>query len=232
MHIFSGNVTYNRIGEELVDFSTIDIPFSTEHVDLSFNKFVNIPSPLFTNHPNIKHLDLFSCRIQIIENNAFSSLTSLLILHLHSNEIQSINQFTFRGLVVLQELSLSENLINTIMVGSFSDLAVLQHLYVNNNNLKTLDEGIFHLVHHPIDLHFDVTGNTMECDCRLLWVLEAEGDWLSMTNAASVRCSGPTDLAGRNFQSLDEQSLTSTHCPLFGRYLIDYIDLPTIGLLL
>ncbi len=214
---FSANITYSKIGEELTDFSAINIPPDAEHVDLSFNKFTNIPSTVFINHPNLKHLDLFSCKIQTIQNNAFSSLKSLILLHIHSNRIQVVTHHMLKGLFKLEELSLHDNLIEIIEIGSFSDLPALKRLYMSNNKVKTLLEGIFDLVKHRIDLTFEISGNELECDCRFLWILDAQKDWLTITTEPSVNCTGPDTLKGTRLQDLDEQSLTSTYCPLFGR---------------
>ncbi len=101
--------------------------------------------------------------------------------------------------------------LNALPTGSFSYSAALTTLWLNNNNLATVQEAIFDPSNRPTNLNgFYVYSNPLECDQRLRWLHEADGDWLTVAYSGTTICSGPAGLAGRAWNTLTDDDLD---CP-------------------
>ncbi len=126
----------------------------------------------------------------------------------------------FKGLFSLQKLHLQQNVIHTIQYFSFSDLAQLNNFQLWDNKLSTIFEDVFNTSNHPVALNQFVIGNNplLNCDCQMLWLLEAVGDWIQMQYKSSTICNTPLKLHGISWENI-------TRTDLFGHGMTLYITL-------
>uniref|UniRef100_A0A158PNA5 TIR domain-containing protein n=1 Tax=Anisakis simplex TaxID=6269 RepID=A0A158PNA5_ANISI len=107
-----------------------------EILDLSFNRFENIPISLIDNSaPSLTHLNMRSNRIEQIPPNTFDNFTRLQTLDLTSNRISELMENCFTGLEELTKLYISNNSIFQIGVTSFDPIVQLTELDLSRNVL-------------------------------------------------------------------------------------------------
>lgn len=146
-------------------FKAHDLPYRTESIDLSWNRFqyvpklrgehlkililsynliVSIEEAVFQGTPKLQQLDLSSNRIEGISLNAFQYLSSLERLDLSKNFIKVINPNVLSPMENLKSLFLSENDLNEtfskydlfLKLGAPTDLEILEMNYCNVENVN------------------------------------------------------------------------------------------------
>ncbi|KAI5631492.1 leucine rich repeat domain-containing protein [Phthorimaea operculella] len=124
--------------------------------------------------PILQKLDLSHNQISLIESDAFYNMSALQRLDLSYNQISKVYKEMFKGLVNLERLNLAQNHISELAPGTFDYLVGLTHL--------------------------DIIGNTLICDCNLLWL----GDWARNTSVkiGNVKCASPENMVGKPIRKL------------------------------
>ncbi len=192
----------------IVDIMNITIPFNTTVIDFSNNAITNIPQNSLNNLPNLVHVKFSRNNITTISDYAFFSVNTIRLLNLNRNHLEVITAFMFRGLYNLKHLFLHKNLIHTIKPFAFSDLAKLRTLRLDKNYLQTIDESVFNISNHPMSLdNVRIANNPLSCDCRLLWLLQADGVWLTIAGNETVICDTPAVMKGQSWDTLTEPEL-------------------------
>lgn len=136
---------------------TIDssIQFYTElqHLDLSQNHLVNIPTKSFSFQRKLQELHLNNNKISSLTNTTFQGLNSLTVLNLKRNFLEELQDGVFTTLPRLEELNLGENRISRIDPRAFAGLSALRILYLDDNQLKTVPTESFSLLGSLAELH-------------------------------------------------------------------------------
>uniref|UniRef100_A0A8D2LTX0 Toll-like receptor 4 n=1 Tax=Varanus komodoensis TaxID=61221 RepID=A0A8D2LTX0_VARKO len=144
----------------------LDIPNTTQSLDLSFNPLKTLMENSFLSLFALKFLDLTRCHIQVIEDDAFKGLCDLSVLILTANPIQFLGPRAFHDLIslrrlvaveinlfsldklpighlkYLQELNLSHNHIDSLKLPEyFSHLLFLQWISLHSNHISSISVG-------------------------------------------------------------------------------------------
>ena len=145
-----------------------------EHLISYNNKINRIVAGCFSSMPNIRKLDLRSCKIESIDDNVFSSLLNLNELDLSSNNIEQLNSSMFNGLVNLRKLRLNRLKIKRFDPNCFQHFNNLRELELEQtsfdifptnlltNNLRKLN--IFNFTPRP-NTSFNPFNNLQQLEC-------------------------------------------------------------------
>ncbi|VDP31390.1 unnamed protein product [Schistosoma curassoni] len=162
----------------------------------------------------LEYLRIIYCNLQVIEPRTFMKMTELKHLDLSHNSLIRIESYTFYGLQ-LNHLYLSEqhtlpdngilitedsfhglsanqinlrgNRIQSIHYEIFHKVPSLDRLILSDNLIKTIDDGFEKYFNHPNKL-LDLTGNPLECNCRLSWIVQRTIDWKDSLPGLNMTC--------------------------------------------
>ncbi|XP_020846263.1 toll-like receptor 4 [Phascolarctos cinereus] len=165
----------------------MDIPSSTQNLDLSFNPLRSLAPRSFSRITGLIILDLSRCDIQKIEDDTYQGLYNLSTLILTGNPIQSLGLRAFYGLpklqklvvvetnlvsledfpighlVTLQELYLGHNFISSLQLPSyFASFSSLQHLDLHLNQIKNISDGDLEPIKLNSNLTLDLSQNPIQ----------------------------------------------------------------------
>ncbi len=200
--------TFSKNSQGLTDLSAVTLPEGEEITFVSFqnNDLTRVPVGYFKNLPSLDILHLSTNEISVIEDKSFLNVPSITMLGIHTNQLREIKTHMFSGLVNLRKLYLHRNQINLVQPDSFKDLSSLNEFNIFSNQLHTLTESVFDALNHPSALYsFTLKENPLECDCLLSWLLIT--DWLNVAYASNTICAGPSDMIGRQWNSLSVEDL-------------------------
>ncbi|CAG9134714.1 unnamed protein product [Plutella xylostella] len=124
-----------------------------QHLDLSQNHLVNIPSRSFDNQRKLQELHLNHNKLSSVANSTFQGLNSLTVLNLKRNFLEELNDGVFTTLPRLEELNLGQNRISRLEPRAFAGLAALRILYLDDNLLSAVPTPAFSLLGSLAELH-------------------------------------------------------------------------------
>ncbi len=198
------SIKHTRSNEEIKDIWNIEVPSETEWLQLDNNGVEQIPFGYFVNLPQLAFLDMKSNEINSIAEFSLVELGNLLWLDFYSNRLEVISTNTLKGLYRLQVLLLNSNHIHTLHLGCFSDLIRLKRIWLQDNELKVIPEGIFYPNHLPEKIYDLYIGNNpLQCDCKISWMVNGEGTWITITDKHKTKCAEPEGLANIYWNKLD-----------------------------
>ncbi|XP_044517447.1 toll-like receptor 4 [Gracilinanus agilis] len=116
----------------------MDIPSSTQNLDLSFNPLRSLAPRSFSRITELRILDLSRCDIQKIEDDTYEGLHNLSTLILTGNPIQSLGLRAFHGLPKLQKLVVVETNLMSLEDFPIGYLITLQELHLGHNSITSL----------------------------------------------------------------------------------------------
>uniref|UniRef100_A0A667HQ45 Leucine rich repeat LGI family member 4 n=1 Tax=Lynx canadensis TaxID=61383 RepID=A0A667HQ45_LYNCA len=127
---------------------------------------------------------------------------TLLSLSLVRTGITQLKAGSFLRVPTLHLLLFTSNSFSVIEDDAFAGLSHLQYLSLASNNLETLPRFLFRGLETLT--HVDLRGNPIQCDCRVLWLLQ----WMPTVNASvgTGACAGPTALAHMQLRHLDPKT--------------------------
>ncbi|CAH8534484.1 unnamed protein product [Schistosoma mattheei] len=162
----------------------------------------------------LEYLRIIYCNLQVIESRTFMKMTELKHLDLSHNSLIRIESYTFYGLQ-LNHLYLSEqhslpdngmlitedsfhglsanqinlrgNRIQSIHYEIFHKVPSLDRLILSDNLITTIDDGFEKYFNYPNKL-LDLTGNPLECNCRLSWIVQRTIDWKDSLPGLNMTC--------------------------------------------
>lgn len=114
-------------------FKAHELPYRTQSLDLSWNKFQYVPKFI---GEYLRILILSYNNISTIEEHVFQNIPNIRQLDLSSNRIEGISLNAFQFLTVLERLDLSKNNIKIINPNVLSPLTNLNYLILSENNLN------------------------------------------------------------------------------------------------
>ncbi|XP_045533939.1 leucine-rich repeat-containing protein 4B-like isoform X1 [Papilio machaon] len=124
-----------------------------QHLDLSHNHLVNIPTNSFAYQRKLQELHLNNNKISSITNTTFRGLNSLTVLNVKRNYLEELNNGVFTTLPRLEELNLGQNSISRIEPRAFAGLTALRILYLDDNQLSSVPTPSFSLLGSLAELH-------------------------------------------------------------------------------
>ncbi|KAM3958061.1 LOW QUALITY PROTEIN: capricious [Aphomia sociella] len=123
-----------------------------QHLDLSQNDLVNIPTKSFAYQRKLQELHLNHNKISSVTNTTFQGLNSLTVLNLKRN-LEELTNGVFSTLQRLEELNLGQNRISRIEPRAFAGLTALRILYLDDNQLSSVPTTSFSLLGSLAELH-------------------------------------------------------------------------------
>lgn len=124
-----------------------------QHLDLSQNHLVNIPTKSFAYQRKLQELHLNHNKISSVTNTTFQGLNSLTVLNLKRNFLEELTSGVFTTLPRLEELNLGQNRISRIEPRAFAGLSALRILYLDDNQLSSVPTLSFSLLGSLAELH-------------------------------------------------------------------------------
>ena len=113
------------------------------HLDISFNEIHSLSAGAFYALSRLNTIILIGNPIEIIEPGTFTNLSGIQKLDLSGLNLQSISPGVFHGLLNLETLNISLNQIASVEDGSFKGLSKLTKLDLQRNKIITFGKGIF-----------------------------------------------------------------------------------------
>ncbi|XP_053608585.1 chondroadherin-like isoform X1 [Plodia interpunctella] len=124
-----------------------------QHLDLSQNHLVNIPTNSFAYQRRLQELHLNYNKISSVTNTTFQGLNSLTVLNLKRNFLEELTNGVFSNLPRLEELNLGQNRISRIEPKAFAGLSALRILYLDDNQLSSVPTTSFSVLGSLAELH-------------------------------------------------------------------------------
>lgn len=196
---------------------------SLRQLDLSDNRLKKIPTVHLSSLNRLEDLSLGQNEFELIPEGGFVGLKNLRRIDITGSlKLRKIQSGAFATNTNLESITIASNkVLNEVQEGAFSGLPYLKHVILRDNSLTSLDEGLF-----PWNkLHtFDLSGNPLVCDCRMLWL----HDLLIERNVSSqqidsgtgidvqkrtVFCDAPERLRGEPLQAISQVLLGCSSSP-------------------
>lgn len=146
----SGGFLFNMLLRKLGRFEKLE-SLRLVHIDIH-----DFDINWLTNHPNLKYLEITSCKIKTITLNRDSCDSEAKIkdnkqrifprlerLCLENNDLESLHRDVFREFSCLKTLDLSDNQLECLPDGVFADLANLEELLIWNNSITKVSGATF-----------------------------------------------------------------------------------------
>ncbi|XP_052747050.1 leucine-rich repeat-containing G-protein coupled receptor 5 isoform X1 [Bicyclus anynana] len=173
-----------------------------QHLDLSQNELVSIPTKSFSYQRKLQELHLNHNKLSSVSNTTFQGLNSLTVLNLKHNFLEELTNGVFSTLPRLEELNLGQNRIQRIEPRAFAGLSALRILYLDDNQLSSVPTISFSLLGSLAELHvglnaFSLLPDNAFAGLNRLAVLDLNGAGLS--NISDNAFSGLPGLRSLNF---------------------------------
>ncbi|CAH8483240.1 unnamed protein product [Dicrocoelium dendriticum] len=192
----------------------------------------------------IEYLSIIYCNLQAIDSKTFLGMTRLKQLDLSRNAIRRLDMYTFFGLQLVnlylqeqhnltesglyiasdafdgltaEQINLRGNQLTSLRFSIFSRVNNLHRLILSDNRITQLDEE-FSKHFNGQSYLLDLTGNPLECNCRLAWIAAWSADWAKSLPGLNMTCVYIPNLPGpdekRKQVVLELHRLTAEHlCP-------------------
>ena len=151
------------------------------HLNISYNNFQALPSPVLKSLFSLQVLDIGNCNIKVIQARTFHNLTSLRILNLKNNDLLSIPTHLLANMNNLVNLHLDSNSLGYLDEIFFLNLKMLSNLTLANNRLVGFNRSTFDPILSSVR-SIDISGNLIMCNCDTKWLVEQLGDFLTHEN--------------------------------------------------
>lgn len=192
----------------------------------------------------IEYLSIIYCHLQAIDSKTFLGMTKLKQLDLSRNALRRLDMYTFFGLqlinLYLQEqhnltesglfiasdafdgltadqINLRGNKLTSVRYSIFSRVNNLHRLILSDNRITQVD-GDFSKHFNGQSYLLELTGNPLECNCRLAWIAAWSADWAKTLPGLNMTCiyyPNPSQSVDKRHQYvLELRRLTADHlCP-------------------
>ncbi|PZC85998.1 hypothetical protein B5X24_HaOG214363 [Helicoverpa armigera] len=163
-----------------------------QHLDLSQNHLVNIPTKSFAYQRKLQELHLNHNKLSSVTNTTFQGLNQLTVLNLKRNFLEELTNGVFTTLPRLEELNLGQNRISRIEPRAFAGLSALRILYLDDNQLSSVPTTSFSLLGSLAELHVGLNAFSFLPDdafagLNRLTVLDLNGAGLSNISEFAFR---------------------------------------------
>ncbi|GBN11467.1 hypothetical protein AVEN_275426-1 [Araneus ventricosus] len=167
-------------------------------LDLSFNVITELGDDWFSlGSDTLSDLILSNNRIQRLGDWAFANLVNLRLLWVEGNRFGSIKRSMLPSPAIwLENLQLDNNAFTSVPDDIFLKMPALTDISLANNGFTHIPESTYESVWSQL-MTFDISGNPIECDSHIDWIIEAESDV-----SVSGTCSGPLGRSGMDLEEL------------------------------
>nr|CAH8851168.1 unnamed protein product [Trichobilharzia regenti] len=180
--------------------------------DFPIPNFINEAN--MTGLEKLEYLRIIYCNLQVIEPRTFIKMTELKHLDLSHNSIIRLESYTFYGLQLTNlylreqhslpesgmlitedsfhglsasQINLRGNRIQSVQYEIFGKVPGLERLILSDNRIAYIDDGFERYFDTPNRL-LDLTGNPLECNCRLSWIAQRSIDWRDSLPGLNMTC--------------------------------------------
>lgn len=112
-------------------------------LNLDNSTFKALPTNVFQNFHQLKHLKMWNVSLKKIQETSFTSCPNLTVLGLRFNELTKLPNGAFKDLNQLIGLGLNNNPITEIETDAFIGLVKLQYLYLHSNKVTEISDKTF-----------------------------------------------------------------------------------------
>ncbi|XP_064091591.1 toll-like receptor 7, partial [Macrobrachium nipponense] len=214
----------NNCLKQFTTSSANELPYLAT-LDLSYNNLSVVFTDAFT-YKSLEYLDLSNNQITSIGKRSFAELDNLKELHLSKNQLTKLEDETFKfnshtQLSNLLVIDVSNNAITSVAKTAFAGLFYVE-INLQNNQLRTVSEEVFNhiLVDSSYYAVISLMGNPINCDCKVLWIVNSTRVQASFDNFMCINLGKPIgettieDLGNCTKNEGDERMATST-TPLY-----------------
>ncbi|XP_048482960.1 insulin-like growth factor-binding protein complex acid labile subunit [Plutella xylostella] len=183
-----------------------------QQVDLSGNKFLEVPESLSLVGSSLEYLNFNNNPIVELNDDSFIGLTNLKELEVGENEyLEEVKRSTFSPLKSLRVLHLCHNRkLSYISHNAFrglKDAWTLKEVYLDDNNLSELPSDL--MPWSKLDT-IGMTGNNWLCNCDLANIVIAQGAARKFKTGDIPYCVAPMRWSGAYITNV-----TLDYCPTF-----------------
>ena len=137
------NLDLSKKNIEVLEEGRFDKSTSLKKLDLSSNKFTQLPPNIFNTLSNLNWLSLKNNRLGRLDERLFTGLMQLKHLDLDNTQQIELHENLFHDLVNLEKLSIMNNKLQQLNSSLFSNLTKLQRLFLTTNQLTDIDVDQF-----------------------------------------------------------------------------------------
>ncbi|KAI8435788.1 hypothetical protein MSG28_004016, partial [Choristoneura fumiferana] len=204
---------------EILDFVTLLALSSAtkglvnlRQIDLSDNKFTEVPESLSLVGSTLKYLTFNNNPIVELNDDSFIGLSNLIELEVGENEyLEEVKRSTFTPLKRLRVLHLCHNpnlrYISHRAFSGLKDRWTLKEVYLDNNNLSELSPDLMPWSKLEI---LSMTNNDWLCNCDLADIVTNQEAGTKFKSGEIPYCAAPMRLAGTYITNI-----TASFCPTF-----------------
>ncbi|CAH8559164.1 unnamed protein product [Heterobilharzia americana] len=162
----------------------------------------------------LEYLRIIYCNLQVIEPRTFIKMTQLKHLDLSHNSIIRLESYTFYGLQLTNlylreqhslpeqgmlisedsfhglsanQINLRGNRIQVVQYETYGKVPGLERLILSDNRISFIDDN-FERYFDSQNRLLDLTGNPLECNCRLSWIAQRSIDWRDSLPGLNMTC--------------------------------------------
>ena len=159
--------------------------YKLHFLDLSKNRFYNLPFAVFKTLLSLKSLCISQSHIETIEPNAFIGLNSLETLDLTENKILSLPGDILMHTECLINLHLDSNILSYLDKDLFIYTPNLTTLTLPYNRFVGFNSSTFQPLHSSL-IWLDISGNNLVCTCDIDWLVKY---YIYLLNGNQTLCS-------------------------------------------
>ncbi|CAH2037730.1 unnamed protein product, partial [Iphiclides podalirius] len=199
------------------DISTIPLDafrglVNLQQIDLSGNKFVNVPESLSLVGSTLQYLTFNNNPIVELNDDSFVGLTNLVQLEVGENDyLEEVKRGTFTPLKKLRILHLCHNAnLRYISHNAFRNLKekwTLKEVYLDDNNLSELSTDL--MPWNKLDI-LGMTGNSWLCNCDLANIVTKQEAGTKFKGGDIPYCAAPMKMTGTYITNI-----SMAFCPTF-----------------
>ncbi|CAG5031854.1 unnamed protein product [Parnassius apollo] len=212
----------SAVNLEVLDLANVDIDsipldafrglMNLQQIDLSGNKFVNVPESLSLVGSTLQYLTFNNNPIVELNDDSFVGLTNLVQLEVGENDfLEEVKRSTFTPLKNLRVLHLCHNPnLRYISHNAFRGMKekwTLKEVYLDDNNLSELSTDLMPWSKLEI---LGMTGNNWLCNCDLANIITKQEAGAKFKPGEIPYCAAPMKFSGTFITNI-----TLTFCPTF-----------------
>ncbi|XP_068631588.1 chondroadherin-like [Battus philenor] len=183
-----------------------------QQIDLSGNKFVNVPESLSLVGGTLQYLTFNNNPIVELNDDSFIGLTNLVELEVgQNNYLEEVKRGTFTPLKKLRVLHLCHNpnlrYISHNAFRTLKDKWTLKEVYLDDNNLSELSSDL--MPWNKLEI-LGMTGNNWLCNCDLTNIIIKQEAGTKFKDGEIPYCAAPMKFAGTYITNI-----SLTFCPTY-----------------
>eukprot|EP00057_Strongylocentrotus_purpuratus_P029277 XP_011683751.1 PREDICTED: toll-like receptor 4 [Strongylocentrotus purpuratus] len=198
----------------LVSLTTLDL--SENSLGLINGRVDYLPPLVFKPLSALQDLSLEDCGIILLHPSAFETLKFLRVLHLKGNKIKQLPIDIFTNLGQTTSIDLHNNQLVNLDINLFLNNCRLTTLSLSDNKLTRLNQSTFKLI-GPSLTSVDLSGNPIDCNCELSWLLAWISGPVVLMNENKTICSSASlePLREKQLFDFDYKTLCSPNITLY-----------------